>query len=175
MALIRGTVVLQPYDPMWADQFEEERALLQPIFGAHAVEHTGSTSVPGLAAKPIIDMLVGLDTLAEFEQYRAQLKTLGYVSMPEREKSWEIFIPKGPDEARTHYLHVLVADSPEYRAVLTFRNCLRADNAIRDQYAALKLDLAAKYQHDRPSYTAAKSDFILATIRQAQHRPSTQR
>ena len=165
--LARNTVILEPYDPSWAEEFEREKTLIQPIFGKHKVFHTGSTSVPGLAAKPIVDMLVGLGSLAEFEQYRAQLETLGYVSMPEREKSWEIFIPKGPDDARTHYLHVLVKGSPEYKNILYFRNYLRAHPEVRDAYAALKHDLAAKYPDDRPSYTAAKHDFIEGVIEHA--------
>jgi GrpB-like predicted nucleotidyltransferase (UPF0157 family) len=167
MALMRGTVVLQPYDPLWADQFEEERALLQPIFGDHTVEHTGSTSVPGLAAKPIIDMLVGLDTLADFEQYRTPLEALGYVSMPDREKAWEIFIPKGPDDARTHYLHVLIKDSPEYENVLLFRDYLRAHDEARDAYGALKQELASRFAGDRKSYTAEKANFIVNIIAKA--------
>lgn len=167
MALMRGIVVLQPYDPLRADQFEEERALLQPIFGVYPVEHTGSTSIPGLAAKPIIDMLVGLDTLAEFERYRSQLEAIGYVSMPDREKAWEIFIPKGPDDARTHYLHVLIKGSPEYENILLFRDYLRAHDEARDAYGALKQELAVRFADDRKSYTAAKADFIVNIIAKA--------
>ncbi len=167
MGLARGTVVLERYNPEWATSFEREKALIQPIFGKYEVHHTGSTSIPGLAAKPIIDMLVGIENLADFERYRAKLESLGYVSMPEREKDWEIFIPKGPDDARTHYLHVLIKDSPQYRNVLAFRDYLRAHDDARDAYASLKADLAVTYASDRPSYTAAKDDFIMSVIERA--------
>ena len=167
MTLKRGSGVIEPYDPSWVRLFEEEKSRIQPIFGEYEVYHTGSTSVLGLPAKPIIDMLVGLPSLADFERYRGRLEVYGYVSMPERKKDWEIFIPKGPDDARTHYLHVLVKGSPEYKNILYFRNYLRAHPEVRDAYAALKHDLAAKYPDDRPSYTAAKHDFIEGVIEHA--------
>ena len=164
----RGTVQIIPYTDEWAKAFERERALLQPIFGNHELLHVGSTAVVGLPSKPIIDMLVGLDALSDFEQYRSKLETLGYISMPEREKEWEIFIPKGPDEARTHYLHVMVKDSPEYRKVITFRDHLRTDDADREAYAHLKKALAEQYPNDRRVYTASKVNFIERCIEKAQ-------
>ena len=164
MALKRGRVTIEPYTAVWAGEFEREHALIQPIFGQYEVYHTGSTSIPGLPSKPIIDMLVGLPSLTDFEKFRAKLEAVGYISMPEREKDWEIFIPKGPDDARTHYLHVLVKDSELYRNILAFRDYLRTHDDVRDAYAILKRDLALKYPEDRASYTAAKADFIQSVI-----------
>lgn len=70
MALKRGRVTIEPYTAVWADEFEREHALIQPIFGQYEVYHTGSTSIPGLPSKPIIDMLVGLPSLTDFEKFR---------------------------------------------------------------------------------------------------------
>lgn len=167
MSLPRGKVILEPYNPDWKTLFLQEKSVLQPIFGDHEVYHTGSTSIPGLSAKPIIDMLVGLDSLAEFERYRAKLESLGYVSMPEREKSWEIFIPKGTDDARSHYLHVLVDGSPEYERILLFRDYLIAYPLEATRYETLKRELADRYANDRSAYTASKASYIESVIEKA--------
>ncbi len=157
---------LRPYDPDWAGCFDEERArLLAALPGLiRAVEHIGSTAIPGLDAKPIIDLQAGLTALADSEQVIPKLVELGYTYMPERVFEHRIFLPRGPEERRTHYLHLLERDGEEWEVRLRFRDALRAEAALRQEYQELKHRLALQFGHDRESYTEAKSEFVARVL-----------
>ena len=154
-------VVIVPYDPQWPLQFDQERRLLAAALGDHAlvIEHFGSTSVPGLCAKPVIDILV---LVAEFEPdqfYIDALAPLGYFhhnwqDQPEH----HLFFRKGTP--RTHHLHIVRQGGAEHLRHLAFRNYLRRHPAVADEYARLKLDLAEKYANQREIYTESKTGFI---------------
>lgn len=113
VGLRRGTVNLVDYTPDWKETFKKERQLLlnalSPVISE--VEHIGSTSVPGLAAKPIIDIIIAVDDLAVYEQLITPLTALGYEFMPERVFTDRAFFPKGPRENRTHHLSLVVKNS----------------------------------------------------------------
>ncbi|AGL61722.1 hypothetical protein L336_0010 [Candidatus Saccharimonas aalborgensis] len=162
--LARETVKLVNYSRDWPSDFLHEKELLQPVFSGEDIHHVGSTAVQGLVAKPIIDILIGVDSFDEVYQNISGLEALGYHWMPERIKDWEIFVPKGPDHARTHYLHIVLKDSPAYTDVLAFRNYLRTHSNAREEYAALKRQLAEQHANNREAYTAAKSGFICSII-----------
>ena len=158
-------IILVDYDPNWPTLFEQEKARLIATIGSHIVqiEHIGSTAVPGLAAKPIIDILVGVRQLADATPcVRPLVQELGYQYVPE----FEIDIPERRyfrrGMPRTHQIHLVETDSAFWRRHLAFRDYLRTHPADVDAYAELKQALAIRYRDDRAGYTDAKSHFIQA-------------
>lgn len=151
---------LRPYTVRWAELFVIEATAIRGALGALAldVQHVGSTAVPGLAAKPILDIAVAVAELEQFRQCIAPLVALGYEHAP-----WagipndEVF---GKGASRTHLLHVVRFDSDEWRNYLHFRDRLRRDSALARQYEALKVTLTKTHSTDRVAYTAGKQAFI---------------
>lgn len=125
---------------------------------AVVLEHTGSTAVPGLAAKPIIDILAGYPEAAAVPEYTSVLKNAEYVHRGEQEIPGREFFRRG--NPRAYHVHLTAVDGPFWLDHLTFRDRLRADNALRDAYAALKRDLAARFPRDREAYIVAKGSFV---------------
>lgn len=162
IGLKRGAVALVDYDPTWPDEFAQEKRRLEEAFGDKVVEivHVGSTAVPGLTAKPIIDIEVGLSKLEDYKELIPLAENLGYYFMPERVFEDYVFMPKGSESCRTHYLHFAAINSDEWRNVIKFRDVLRANPKLRDEYALLKTKLAATNATNRQVYTAAKATFI---------------
>lgn len=163
LGLPRGTVRLVAHQAAWSTLFTEERQRLATALARLApdIEHLGSTAVPGLVAKPILDIGVGVKRLEDAASHaREQLASLGYQAFGDRSGKGELFFARGPDEARTHYLHLLARDNPDWRAALVFRDRLRADADLRREYGALKLELADRHADDRAAYSAAKLTFI---------------
>jgi GrpB-like predicted nucleotidyltransferase (UPF0157 family) len=165
--LQRGTVQVVAYRPEWHALFLEEKQRLQTALGSkvYDIEHIGSTAVPGLAAKPLIDMIAAVDDLSVYKELIAPLTTLGYEFMPERVFADRIFFPKGPRENRTHHLSLVVKNSAGWRDPIVFRDYLAEHSETRDAYQKLKQNLAIKYANDRRAYTAAKSAFIQKALR----------
>lgn len=157
-------ISLAMHDSKWAAQFDAERVrLLDLLPGCFAaIEHIGSTAVPRLAAKPIIDILAGVGTIAEADALLEPLCALGYETSAEfnatlSDRRWMMRHALGK---RTHHLHLLVFGSGEWNRQLQFRDALRADAAIAASYEHLKRDLAEQFRRDREAYTAAKAAFI---------------
>ncbi|HUR67883.1 MAG TPA: GrpB family protein [Candidatus Thermoplasmatota archaeon] len=155
-------VELRPYDPAWPLRFERERARLAAALGARArsIEHFGSTSVPGLAAKPILDVLVARVPGALYEEWVTLLAPLGLTwtrrdSTDQGEGQWYF-----RDVADTMHVHVYEADTRAHRRHLAFRDALRADATLREEYAALKRDLATKEWGVVQDYADAKTAFV---------------
>ena len=158
--LPHGTVQLTEWTPRWAELFTEEAARLEVALGrlAVAIEHYGSTSVPGLSSKPLLDILVGGPQAADAAPYITALAPLGYdyaahAGVPEH-------LVFGRGRARTHLVHVVRHGGPAWIRALAFRDALRADDRLRDSYAALKRELAGRHGADRSRYTDEKSAFI---------------
>jgi GrpB-like predicted nucleotidyltransferase (UPF0157 family) len=151
-------IELVEHDPSWAGLFEEERGRLARIFDGHAVgiEHIGSTSVPGLCAKPIVDVLVGLPELELSEEQVEAMEGLGYEFLGEYGLSGRLFFRKHP---RTHHVHVVEYGGVHWDRQLTFRDALRTDADERQRYDAFKRRLAAE-GHPRDVYTELKTPFI---------------
>jgi GrpB-like predicted nucleotidyltransferase (UPF0157 family) len=153
---------LVPHDPAWAASYENERALLDRAIGGWAVggiHHVGSTAVPGLAAKPIIDILVGVADLASSRACFEALEALEYLYAPYLPDQMHWFCKPSP-RRRTHHLHLVPQPSARFAAELAFRDLLRADPATAADYESLKRRLAREFEHDRDQYTAAKAGFI---------------
>lgn len=122
--------------------------------------------MPGLDAKPIIDILVGVEDLETSRQCFERLAALAYLYAPYRAEEMHWFCK--PDRGRrTHHLHLVPIDSRRHRAELAFRDFLRGHDDVAQQYAALKRDLAKRLGHDREAYTDAKAEFVCATVARA--------
>jgi GrpB-like predicted nucleotidyltransferase (UPF0157 family) len=168
----RDPIVIQPHDPRWAQDFDIQRAALEPVLAGWLVapvEHIGSTSVPGLPAKPIIDMLAVIDDYAGFAPALPELERVGWVHAPEPgdedDRKWSVCFPGV--EYRTHHLHVVEHDSDSWRDWLLFRDYLRTHVDAAEQYAALKRELAAADRNDRVRYRSGKAPLIDELMDQA--------
>jgi GrpB-like predicted nucleotidyltransferase (UPF0157 family) len=163
-------IELSAYDPTWPAAFERERALIAPILGTNAVqiEHMGSTSIPGLPAKPIIDVIVLVDDLEAARDAIPALEATGYSFWADNPDTTKLFLVKGlpPAPRRTHHLHIY-ENADEVARHLIFRDRLRAKPQLRDAYLALKTDLASRFRNDREAYTNHKADFINDVVRSA--------
>jgi GrpB-like predicted nucleotidyltransferase (UPF0157 family) len=158
--LLHGTVQLAEWTPRWAELFTEEAVRLCVALGglAVAIEHYGSTSVPGLVAKPLLDILVGGPNAPDASPYIAALAPLGYdyaahAGVPEH-------LVFGRGLARTHLVHVVRYGSAAWHRALAFRDALRGDTRLREAYAVLKRELAQLHGLDRSRYTEEKGAFI---------------
>ena len=155
------TIVVAPYDPDWPSQFEAEAAALRPFFGDNliALHHIGSTSVPGLAAKPTLDLLGVVKSITLVSETRSSFEALEYKSRGAFGIEGREFFVKGSPNP-THHLHVFEVGSAEIQRHLAFRDYLRAHTEAALEYAALKMKLAALYRLDPVSYQDGKSDWI---------------
>ena len=156
-------------DPVWPWRFEQERALLEKAIGqwvVGGVHHVGSTSVPGLDAKPIIDILVGVSDLEASRACFAPLAGLQYQYAPYRPQEMHWFCKPHPSR-RTHHLHLIPIDSQRYQDELLFRDWLQTHHVVGAEYAALKHTLAARFTNDRDAYTEGKAAFIEGVLREA--------
>lgn len=153
-----------PYDATWPARFASMRARLAAALGAVAlrIDHVGSTSVPGLAAKPIVDVQVSVRDHAHEAAYVPAIEELGFV-LRARDDQHRYFKPP-PGSPRTHQIHVCSAGGDWERDHLLFRDYLRAHPARADEYGALKTALALKFGDDRVGYTDAKTSFILDAL-----------
>ena len=173
-------IVIVEYDPSWPAIFEQLRQVYADCLGdcLQAIEHVGSTSVPGLAAKPILDIDLVLRATGDLAEVIRRLGTLGYthvgdqgIAGREAFKRQDEGVPWGSPSGKiwmAHHLYAVTADSHELQSHLVFREALRADPSLVKEYAALKQELALRFRDDREAYTLAKSDFIEAVLGQLQ-------
>jgi GrpB-like predicted nucleotidyltransferase (UPF0157 family) len=164
-------IQLVPYDAEWPRLFDEERALLEPVLGpwlAGPIEHIGSTAIPGLMAKPIIDIMAGVKDLPSSLGAREAVAGLTYRYFPYRPDVMHWFCKPSP-EHRTHHLHLVPVSSSLWSDRLVFRDYLRSSATAAAEYAELKLALAEQHQFDREAYTEAKGEFVRSILSRARH------
>jgi GrpB-like predicted nucleotidyltransferase (UPF0157 family) len=155
-------IVIEPYDSSWPLRFEAEKALLASALSAWLagpIEHIGSTAVPGLAAKPVIDIMAAVADLASSKPAIDALKSLSYCYFDYKSDEMHWFC-KPSDIERTHHLHLVPFGGRLWSERLSFRDLLRRDAEVCRAYAELKLALADRYRNDREAYTDAKTEFI---------------
>jgi len=166
-------IVIVPYDPTWPALFTAEAARIRESFGAHAerIEHVGSTAVPGLAAKPVIDIQVSVGSLASPAPYHERLEQLGYTHFPLGD--FDLVYPFFKRPAiwpSTHHVHLCVGGSVQEQEHLAFRDRLRSSPASVAAYAELKRGLAAihhgRTMESQEQYSLAKSEFIGSVLSQ---------
>jgi len=160
-------VEIVPYDPAWPGLFIIEAARLWDVLDPELVlgiEHFGSTAVPGLAAKPIVDILIAVGSLARAKATLVEpILTLDYVYWAENPKQDRMFFVKGmpPHGARrTHHIHITEPGGEMWRRRLAFRDFLRTHPDEARRYEAFKYDVAARHQADREAYTDAKTAYV---------------
>ena len=157
-------VRLCAYDAAWVTAFGHEAVVLGEVLGpwlTGGVHHVGSTAVPGLVAKPIIDIMAGVGDLESSRDAIEKLGGLGYCYAPYRADVMHWFCKPSPSR-RTHHLHLVPTGSARFTDVLAFRDYLRAHPAAAADYAELKQRLAARHADDRDAYTDGKAAMVAA-------------
>jgi GrpB-like predicted nucleotidyltransferase (UPF0157 family) len=166
--MIAGDVV--PYDPNWPVMFEEEALRLRRALGHLAVriDHHGSTAVPGLPAKPVIDIQVSVANLQPLDAYGRPLEMLGYTHLVHPDDAFCPFFHRPAGWPHTHHVHVVQAGGNEEWRTLAFRDYLRNHDAVAREYERLKYRLMTELQPtdaaSREAYAAAKTDFVERVI-----------
>jgi len=164
------------YDPAWISAFEKEAAILNAVFEQRVIKvhHVGSTAVPGLAAKPIIDILVVLDHTDDINSFDRAMEDVGYRV---RGECLDALIPGTPGRfyfiketngVRSHHVHVCAKGHWEIFDKLAFRDYLRAHSNKATAYGELKRSIAARYRFDNIGYMRAKDNFVKSTLLEAQ-------
>lgn len=156
------------YDPGWVSLFAQRARRIRQALGTVAlrIDHIGSTSIPGLAAKPIIDLQLSVASFAPVDAYRLPLERLGYVFRPDNPDPTKRYFHELPGERREQ-IHVRQAGSWFEQCALLFRDYLRAHPEDAATYARLKRELAEHYRDDASGYTRAKGPFIWDVLRRA--------
>jgi GrpB-like predicted nucleotidyltransferase (UPF0157 family) len=159
-------IELVPYSPAWPARFASEAAMLREALKPWLVadlEHIGSTAVPGLVAKPVVDIMGPVADLQASVDAIGAAQRVGYCYFPYKSEQMHWFCKPSP-EARTHHLHLVPYDSALWHDRLAFRDALRGDARLSAQYRELKLELAARHRQDREAYTDGKSSFVQAVL-----------
>jgi GrpB-like predicted nucleotidyltransferase (UPF0157 family) len=164
------TIEIVPHEMSWAARRAEEVERLRSGLGDLVIEHVGSTAVPGLAAKPVIDLLVGLHAPSDAERIVAGLGALGYRQGQSlsHEPGTFFFERAGDGESQVFHLHVAPRTSRYWHDMVSFRDALRRDPRLAHDYAVLKRQLAAIHPSDIDAYSAGKSDFVARALRGGQ-------
>ena len=164
--LVADAVILVDYDPAWPVRFAAEEQRIRERLGevAERVDHVGSTSVPGLMAKAIIDIQVSVPDVADAGSYVAPLEELGYVHVPDERFPTYPFFRYPATGPRTFHLHVAQSGSEEESEHLVFRDRLRADPVVASLYLDLKRDLARRFFADRVAYSNSKGEFVNSVL-----------
>ena len=158
----QASVELREYDASWPSKFELEKNFLMSIAGhwnEGGIEHVGSTSIPGMKAKPVIDIMFGVKSLQGSLPAIDLLVSNGYQYWPYKKEVMHWFC-KPSDSYRTHHLHLIPYQSPLWGERIKFRDILRSNTDIAKDYERLKETLAVKYKDDREAYTREKWPFI---------------
>ncbi len=167
VGLKRGTVKLASRHRAWRRLFLAERRALKRAFGKTilGIEHIGSTAIPGVPAKPIIDIAVGVTSLLVAKRMKRTFTRLGYEYRGKRGVSGREFFVRGPEERRTHYVHVVVYGGRQWQRLVGFRDALRTDRKAALRYTLLKRTLAKRFAQNRPAYTRGKAKLIAGALK----------
>jgi GrpB-like predicted nucleotidyltransferase (UPF0157 family) len=167
-------IIIVKYNPVWKLLFQEETTRIRRVLDTNLItriEHFGSTAVAGLAAKPIIDLLIGVESLSKAKQITiSPLESLGYAYWRDNPDPQRMFFVKGlpPNSPRTHHIHMVEPDSILWERLL-FRDylCQHPDEA--ENYAQLKRQLAQSFSNNREAYTQGKTEYIKSVMQKAKN------
>ena len=167
IGLERHTVRLSEHNPIWptlaAEACQQARDTCGDLLAD--VQHVGSTAVPDLPAKPILDIAAGVPTLEIIPELIELLPSIGYIYRGDQgDDGGHLFVKESDPDVRTVHLHVVVHGGRQWRNYLRFRDLLRQDSDLRRAYASLKQQLGVRFAADRRAYTAAKDDFIRMSL-----------
>ena len=166
IGLERGIVKLVPYNPIWKLLYQKESAFLQNILGGYicGIKHIGSTSIPGIKAKPIIDIAVAAENLSELQDIIAIMQSNGYFYRGEQGIPNRHLFVKGSETMRTHHIHLMPINHDQWITHQLFRDYLINHPGCALQYDFLKTSLKNKFPQDRTGYTDGKASFIKKVI-----------
>lgn len=154
-------IVVVPHENHWSEKFQMEAERLKTAMPETVkIHHIGSTSVPGLAAKPIIDMIMEVESIERVDRWNERFIELGYIVKGEKGISGRRFFIHGTEEKRSYHLHVFEKGNPEIVRHLAFRDYMMAHCEEAEAYATLKKELAEKYTYDGTLYTEGKNEFV---------------
>jgi len=157
------------YDPTWADMFLTEAEVLRNVFGDQlvAIHHIGSTAIPGILAKPILDFLVEVRDIREVDELNSEMEKLGYQPLGENGIPERRYFVKQTGETHVHHIHTFQTGNPQVERLLNFRNYLIANPQEARAYSWLKEKLAKQFAEDIDGYVEGKNDFIRDIDRKA--------
>ncbi|MGW5889242.1 GrpB family protein [Priestia megaterium] len=158
---MKRVIEILKYSHKWPEQFEEEKRRLSSIFNSLKIEihHIGSTAVPGLSAKPIIDLLIEVKDIKKVDTYNQKMEQLGYEAKGENGIKGRRYFQKGGNE-RTHHVHIYEKGHPEINRHIWFRDYLRTHPDAAKEYETLKTELAHRYRFEPEKYVENKTNFI---------------
>ncbi len=164
-------VNIEPYNPEWPKKFENEAQILHEVLDGNqiiSIKHVGSTAIPGLSAKPVIDILIGVKSLPDIKEFIPILEKLEYSYWDKNPQKDGYFFVKGlpPNGPRTFHIHIVEMGSKQWEKLL-FRDYLRNHPNEAKSYEKLKFELAEKYKTDREAYSNAKGEYIESIIEKA--------
>lgn len=153
-------IEIVPYAKGWPSRFEKEKGILQHAIGGTAarIEHVGSTAIPGMPAKPVIDILIESKTFPPGKAIISSLAVVGYVHKGERGVPGRHFFKKG--SPRSHHMHFTALDGEVASRMIRFRDILRGNSSLTSEYRELKQALALQFRNDRDAYALNKTDFV---------------
>jgi len=172
--LVSEEIELSPYSPLWPQDYVKERNVILNRINATIIparvcmEHIGSTAVTGLSAKPIIDILLGVERLEQASLYLKPMTQLNYCYYPEFETlrpNMRFFVKRGPQGERLYHVQIVAANSFEWQTHVAFRDILRKNPPIARRYEQLKKKCAKQYRYDRLGYVRSKSEFIRGCLK----------
>lgn len=155
-------VRIEEYNISWSKKFLSEKALLLNVLDnkIKSIEHIGSTSIPEMPAKPIIDILIGINKYKDFKKLIRPLENAGYVFHREPRRYEAFFLKKTKDDRTTHHLKVVKFNGTNWRKYILFKERLINNKKYFNQYKKLKLDLSIKFKEDRKQYTLSKNELL---------------
>jgi GrpB-like predicted nucleotidyltransferase (UPF0157 family) len=176
IGLRRRSVKLVAHQSSWASYFNEEKQLLFKTLGGKVLDirHIGSTSILGIPAKPIIDILAAVKTLADVETFTQDLNKIGYKDKGNGDVPGRRYFVKGGEALRTHHLNFCEMNSVFWRSHLAFRDYLQQHAEIAREYSVLKQDLADRFPNDRGAYTNGKEEFVRSILDRAMRETRTE-
>ena len=164
---MNGPVLIVNYDPQWPTFYESETKLIRRVLSGRilAIEHIGSTAVPNLGGKNIVDIMAGVNSQEEAKQCLAPLERIGYTEViPQADNADWYYCLEKSKQTPGYHLHLVRFGSEHWKKHIVFRDFLRKNPEVAQEYFALKKELAAKYGTDRLGYTEAKTVFIESVI-----------
>lgn len=169
IGLDKSSVSVYPYDEAWPMEYQKEKEILiVHLQGLDArIEHVGSTSIPGLSAKPIIDIAIGVKNEEDLFKIEKRLEDAGYDMLNSYEEKGEVLARKGAPECRTHYIHIQLLGSEYWNEFMYFKRFMLDHPESVKEYQKLKEELSVKYADERKKYTASKNEFISKVLEQA--------
>ncbi|NSW92257.1 MAG: GrpB family protein [Firmicutes bacterium] len=159
---------LVSYDAEWVKEYNEEAERIKAAINdaSATICHIGSTAVPGMVSKPIIDIMLGVDDMEKSDYYINNLEQIGYNCLGECGRIGRIFFVKGGIENCTHHLHLVEKNSEYWIDNIMFRDYLIRDNKAASEYAGIKVELEKRFRTDRDMYRLFKSEYVEKVIKQ---------